>query len=370
MSNLVEKLLQPISADQPCGPDLSYDPRLDELETILKGQPEIEMGSVVKPAEPPDWRQLKGAALEFMGASKHLRVAVMASCSLLKVDGLPGFRDGLQIVRGMLEQYWAPLYPLLDPEDNNDPQQRLNTLGTLTAPRQSVTGWLQVVDYLYTAPLCRPKGAPPVTLDDLLAATKKREAGADGALPAGPDSAQLARAFQSASPDEIKTNHEAAVQSLEAVAGIDAFLTSTLGASGTINFDELRGVLKQIERMLASRVGGNAAPAVGGDAGASAGAEDSSAAGGGGGGSGFAGVAISGSIRSRDDVVRTLESICSYYEQVEPGSPVPFLLRRAQKLARMNFVQAMQELKLAEPDQLRPSMGTAIDDVLPAPPPQ
>ena len=75
----------------------------------------------------------------------------------------------------LLENFWAPVYPLLDPEDNNDPTQRLNILGSLTAPRGSVGGWLRVVDYLYEAPLGKPKGAGPITFDDI-AAAKLREA--------------------------------------------------------------------------------------------------------------------------------------------------------------------------------------------------
>ena len=59
--------------------------------------------------------------------------------------------------------------------------------------------------------------------------------------------------------------------------------------------------------------------------------------------------------------MRAIDSICEYYRQVEPSSPVPYLLRRAQKLARMDFVQAVQELNLATIDSLRPSMGTAVD---------
>ena len=366
MSNLVEKILQPISADQPCGPDLSYDPRLDELENLLKGQPEVEIGSVVKPAEPPDWRQLKGGALEFLGSSKHLRVAVIATCALLRVDGLPGFRDGLQIVRGLVENQWAALYPLLDPEDNNDPQQRLNSLGGLAAPRQSVSGWLQISEFLHTAPLCRPKGAPPITLEDILNARKKE---GDSAAP-GPTAAQLASAFDSASLEEVQANHEAAIQAQEALAGLDAFLTSTLGSGGTISFEELRVLLQQIERTLAPRATGGAAAPISDEAAAGGGETDAQGASGGG-MSGFAGIAIGGSIRSRDDVVKALDSICEYYRQVEPGSPVPLLLRRAQKMAKMDFMQAMQELALATPDQLRPSLGSVIDDLLAsaAPPP-
>ena len=358
MSNLVEKILQPISADQPCGPDLSYDPRLDELENLLKGQPEVEIGAVVRPAEPPDWRQLKGGALDFLGSSKHLRIAVMATCALLKVDGLPGFRDGLQIVRGLVENYWPQLYPLLDPEDNNDPQQRLNILGGLAAPRQSVSGWLQISEYLHTAPLCRPKGAPPISLEDVLNAKKKE----GDATASGPTSAQLASAFESANLEEVKANHEAVTQAMEAVAGLDAFLTSTLGSGGTISFEELRTLLQQIERTLAPRaIGAEAAP----DSGEAASADGASGAPGGGGGApAFAGIAIGGTIRSREDVVKALDSICEYYRQVEPGSPVPLILRRARKMAKMDFVQAMQELALATPDQMRPSLGSIVDELL------
>ena len=70
---------------------------------------------------------------------------------------------------------------------------------------------------------------------------------------------------------------------------------------------------------------------------------------------------VTGPIRSREDVVRTLEAVCAYYQQAEPGSPVPYLLKRAQKLATMNFVEALQELALANLDALRPSMGSTIE---------
>src|SRR5688572_4372980 len=121
MSTVAEKLLEPISADQPCGPDLFYDARFEELETLLKGKPEVEIGSIVKPAEPPDWVELRDRAIDFLRASKHLRPAVLLSCSWVKLDGLPGFLDGLKLVQGLVEKYWATVHPVLDPEDNNDP---------------------------------------------------------------------------------------------------------------------------------------------------------------------------------------------------------------------------------------------------------
>lgn len=357
MSNLVEKLLEPIAGDQACGPDLSYDPRLDEIENLLKGKPEVEIGSVVKPAEPPDWGTLRDRAIDFLGAAKHLRVAVIFACSSLRTDGLEGFRDGLRVVRGLLEKYWGEVHPLLDPDDNNDPQQRLNLLSGLTAPRASVSGWLQTIDYLYQVPLCQARGMAPITLDLLQAAqsaagnTEPRE---EGAPPAGPDLASIEAQIRGSDPENLTATHTLVQEALEAANGIDDYLSATLGAGGSISFEELTNTLETLERTIANYLPG----AGGGDD--SGGGDAGQDEGGGGGGMG-AGPAISGSIRSRDDVVRMLDKICDYYRQVEPGSPVPYILRRAQKLAVMNFVDAMAELNLAGVEQLKPSMGSAVE---------
>src|SRR3954470_10206790 len=183
MSALAEKLLQPVSSDQPCGPDLSNNAEFDNLRTILKGKPEIEVGSLKKPAEPPDWGELKDRSLEFLGKSKHLEVAVMLCAGGLKISGFSGFVDWLQLVRGLLENFWSTVYPVLDPDIDNDPGQRLNILGALTAERGSYSlGWLTILEFLYTAPIYQPKGVPPVTYDDVLASRLK--AAGDATAPA------------------------------------------------------------------------------------------------------------------------------------------------------------------------------------------
>ena len=38
------------------------------------------------------------------------------------------------MLKGMLERYWPDLYPKLDPEDNNDPLERINILASLSTP--------------------------------------------------------------------------------------------------------------------------------------------------------------------------------------------------------------------------------------------
>jgi len=333
---------------------LYYDPRYEEIELILKGKPEVEMGEVKRPAEPPDWRELREKSAAFLGQSKNLRVAVIHCCSLLKLEGLPGFRDGLEVVRGLVEQFWPTLYPLLDAEENNDPTQRLNALRSLMAPRGSLGTWLNMLDYLYATPLFQPKGAPPLTFDDLQAARQRGgpEAGASKA----PDIAALRSAVREGGATQAALHRKNLQDAIESVKAIDEFLAKTIGARNSISFADLEGVLKEMVDGLQAFLGDGTAGQPAGAAGTqppAAGAGDSD------------GIVVSGSIRSREDVVRALDGLCEYYRQVEPGSPVPFLLRRAQRLATMDFVQAVQELNLATIDSLKPSMGSAVE----APPP-
>lgn len=363
MNELVEKLLLPVSAEQPCGPDWSDQPQFDELNRMLKGKPEVEVGSVVKPAEPPDWREVKGRSAEFLAKSKHLGIAMMFCGASLQTAGLPGLRDGLQLLRGLVEQYWPTIYPLLDAEDNNDPTQRLNILGTLNSPRGTVRPdiqqWLAIVDYLYAAPLCTPKGAPAITLDVVENARRRADAPAESSAegtpaPTGMDLNQLNNAFRAAPVPEIEASLAAVAESLDALNGIDQFLTQNLGAGGTISFDELQKTLRELQNVLTAQSPGSQPEATAGGEVAASGSEIAAPASAG-------ALAISGTVQSRADVVRAIDTICDYYRQVEPSSPVPYLLRRAQKMATMNFLEAVQELNVANADTLRPSMGSSVD---------
>ncbi len=347
MNDTIQKLLEPINPEQPCGPDLSNDPKYDELTAIAKGKPEVEMGSVNKPAEPPDWRDLRDKSAAYLGQSKHLNVALMYVCSLTRTDGLIGFCGGLKLMRGLLEKYWPALYPQLDPEDNNDPTQRLNILGTLTAPRGSISGWLRVVDYLYAAEICRPKGQPPISFEQLVTARDK--------VPGSPDVSQLSSAFSGMGGEVLASCQQSLKEALETAQGIDQFLTTTLGAGNTISFDTLLKSLQELTALLAPYMAGDAVVAVGGtddEVGNASGGSAST-------------ISIRGAVKSREDVLRVIDSICSYYQQVEPSSPVPYVLRRAQKMVKMNFVETVQELSIANVEALRPSMGSAVDSAQP-----
>jgi type VI secretion system protein ImpA len=59
--------------------------------------------------------------------------------------------------------------------------------------------------------------------------------------------------------------------------------------------------------------------------------------------------ATGGEIRSREDAVRALDLVCGYLERAEPSNPAPLLIRRAQRLMNMTFVDIVKDLM---PDSL------------------
>src|SRR4051812_1572221 len=132
MSIDVEKLLSPVDGENPVGSDLSYDPSMMEIDQLAAGKPEQQVGDTIVPAEDPDWKELRSRCTEALSKTKDLRVAMHLLVACVKMDGLKGLREGLGLIRGMLEKYWEKVYPQLDPEDGNDPLLRMNIVSTLT----------------------------------------------------------------------------------------------------------------------------------------------------------------------------------------------------------------------------------------------
>jgi type VI secretion system protein ImpA len=55
-------------------------------------------------------------------------------------------------------------------------------------------------------------------------------------------------------------------------------------------------------------------------------------------------VSAPGEIRTREDAIRLLESVCKYLERTEPTNPAPLLIKRAQRLMTLSFLDIIKEL--------------------------
>jgi type VI secretion system protein ImpA len=332
-----DELLKPISDEKPCGEDVSYDQGFQELEGMIRGKPETQFS----PAEDPDWKQLRERCLELWSRSKDLRLATALSLATLKMDGLPALPAGLTLLKGMLEKYWDSCYPLLDPADNSDPTQRLNIIAAIATPVGTFGDPMRFLERLRQAPLANSRQMGNYSLADIMLS----ESGAAGTEEKpGPTAAQIEAAFRDTSPEDLAAANEAVNESLKLASEIDQWLGKTVGNDRAPDLDALCREIKEIQKRLAAYLPAGSVTA---SAPAEAGAPEAT------GTAANAGAPkrrIEGEVQSREDVIRMILKICSYYEKTEPSSPVPNILKRAQRLAEMDFMQIINDLS---PDSVK-----------------
>jgi type VI secretion system protein ImpA len=326
----LENYLTEIAPDSPCGASLEDDFAFAQLENEAKFVGERQMGGEIIPEVEPDWKKVRASALDLLARSRDIQIAMHLACALLHTDGISGLNEGLALIHGLLANYWEEVHPRQDPEDDY-PILRVNTLGTLKDGKkilgplgklsltQSKAGnfcWREIE-------LARDVEANVIPKSDLI-----------------PDMALIEAAFLDTPLDFLKTQASHFKKTQKLLQDIVALVADKAGSVNTPDVAPLLSVLININKFLAEKIQQRAEAAQ--EDGAEAEAEA------------VPGVegettpsrvpARTGSIQSREDVIRSIDAICKYFERYEPSSPVPLLLLRAKKMLTMNFMEILSEL--------------------------
>lgn len=334
----IAALLADVSPGQPCGENLEYDLDFAALERAAKSVPEQVMGDAVVPAKDPDWRDVRSRALGLLVRSKDLRIAVVLVRSLLRIDGILGFCDGLQILCALVKDRWDAVHPRLDPDEAFDPTARVNALACLCDPDALLRD-------LRETPMVTSRAFGPVCWRDVAIVSGEVKPLGQDTTPRF-DAASLNAAFRDADADQLRGVAIALAAANARSMALEQFLTEKVGTSHAIDFEPLTGLLgsmaKYLNQRLADRglgeelAAGDPADGGGATAAAAAMAAATAAAGNGAG--------RLGEITGRDDVIRLLDRICAYYARCEPASPVPLLLERAKRLVPLGFAEIVRAL--------------------------
>jgi type VI secretion system protein ImpA len=319
--------LDPLEGELPTGSDLEYDPDFLALERAAAPRAERAIGDAVKAAEEPDWDEVASLATGLLERSRDLRVATHLTTAWLRTGGMAGWAAGLELIRGLLENHWDGVHPQLDAEDDDDPTARVNAVATIANP-------LGLLGYFRNTPFVQSPRVGRFSLRDLRIAngTLKVDAG-DEALP----SMTELEACCLDCPEEQLTGTLAALTSaLEHAKAIDQVFNDRIGTAGP----DLKPLLtdsyelKKFVEAQASRRN----PAATTDADSEGGTDggETSAAG--------PRASVPGRIETPQDVLRRLDELCEYYARCEPSSPVPLLLRRAQRLVGKTFFDLLRDL--------------------------
>jgi type VI secretion system protein ImpA len=323
----VDKLLEPVSDDAPCGEDLEYDPAFIEMNQAAEERPEQQMGESVIAAEPADWKKVRKLAEELCGKTKDLRVGLTLTRALSQTAGPVGLADGLAFLRGLLEKHWDGVHPKLDPDDDNDPTMRVNILIGLVDP----TAMLRPIRM---TPIVASKTMGKFSLRDIEIARGELIPGSDEE-PA--DMAVIDAAFMDSSLEDLQERADAMGRSVEHAKALDTVLTEKVGATQAPDLSALPEALGEVHQALAEQLSRRGVETDVGAEGATAGASAGAGAPGG-------AQPIAGEVNTREDVIRVLDKACHYYERHEPSSPVPLLLRRAKRLVAKDFMEILRDL--------------------------
>jgi type VI secretion system protein ImpA len=327
LTSPVESLLQPVAFAAPCGADLEYDPAFLELERLVQGKPEQQMGSSVVPAQEPDWDAIVQRAAALLGKTKDLRVAFHLTRALLNRDGFAGLRVGLAMLRGLVEGYWDGLFPRLEPAEANDPTFRINIL-------MGLCDSAAVIERVRAIPLVTSRAFGRFNLRDLAIAA--------GELPPAPGttapaSTAIDGAFAESAVADLHTTAASVRESLEHLAALEATVGAQVGLALAPSFSMLSGLLGRAHKILAARLEMRgvkcASPAAGPPAAAAAASEAPAGQ-----------AALTGTVTSREEVVRSFERICDYYQRHEPSSPMPLLLQRCKRLVSASFLDIVRDV--------------------------
>ncbi len=342
----LEQCLLPVSAQDPCGPDLEYDPEFLALEQAVRPQPGQEFrrgdgATIAVEAAETQWPKVLEQAQALLARTKDLRVALLLVRALLHQEGYAGIASGMALLRRLLQDYWEGIHPRLEPDDA-DPTMRLNALAALNAT-DSVLGDIRssfVVD-------SRQHGR--LRVRDIETAQGRLEPPPGESKLSATELAGLLDAALSQSP-ELTGQSAAALQDLDAMTD---WLAQRVGDASLPDLSDLRDMLQLVATALDRGALGQSEQAQGRAAGNSP--------------SGLAqkyqdgpATAILGSIDCRDDVVKSLEILCQYLERNEPTNPVQILLRRAQRMMNMNFLELMQDMAPDGLDQAEKVVGQKI----------
>lgn len=333
-----ERLLEPISADQPCGNDLRKDTSTTSLyhgnnaiKDRRKKAGEMERKIPIKEENQDDyyyfrqsldeWRQVDRQARVILAEhSKDLEVVTWLIEALVRVYGFAGLRDGFRLASELIERYWDQLYPLPDPDDTVPRAWPLVKLNGFSQESDSL-----LVRAIWRVPLTETSDRikiPPLTwLDHNI-----RSDAESAVKESSPEFFSALRADLIQCQEYFEQLCRLVDENLCRTLGKDKW---SLGKFPSSHINKALNDCREAVRKLTKE-----SEAVPTEAAAAApGSEKSSAD-----------TALTTNLTSREKALQTLIDVANYFERTEPHSPLPSLLKQAVRWARMSYAEWLNEV--------------------------
>jgi type VI secretion system protein ImpA len=108
----VESLVTPIAGANPSGASLRYAGTYDAIQEARRADDALAQGDWQHATKVSDWRAVIDLATTALATrTKDLQIAAWLLEAAVKTHGFAGFRDGLRLVRELMDGFWDTVYP-------------------------------------------------------------------------------------------------------------------------------------------------------------------------------------------------------------------------------------------------------------------
>lgn len=301
----IDKLLAPVSEQQPCGEDLAFSSEIDAIVRARQADdPSIEQGAWVTDLKEADWKFVARQCTQLIEKrSKDLQLAVWLAEAGVKTGGVRGLADSLELIAALCERHWDGLYPLSD-EDGFE--RRIGNLAWVAA---RIAPWLRAV------PLTEgnPPGGAAYALSDFDVAR------AHG----GEELAKLEAARQRGARSFYRNLLRDCGQCKAAIDRLEQSVDARLGADGP-SFSAAKSGLESVLLFVKPLAGEETAVTA-----ALPDAAPATPAASGQGGSDAPSAVANGPLQNRVQALAQLRAVAEYFRRTEPHSPVAYLAEKA-----------------------------------------
>ena len=334
-----EQLLAPVSALQPTGINIREDEanaplyyRLKDARTSARiaerqADAEAERGPIA-----PEWRSIFDLAQDILrNHSKDLEVAVWLTEAAIRLRGFAGLLECFTLLDGLIERYWETLHSV----DTQDLSAKVAPLAGLNGVGSDGA----LIQPLRLAAITAPASGEPAGLWHYMV-TRRRADSAEGILLAAAAKNTDTPSFKSiySAITGSLTHFESMSNRLDLLCGIDSPPSSTIRNTLIEAADALRDVSGLGTETLGEVVG----PAHAEPEGASTPDSEKVAA------IVAATVPVAPTepviLHSREDALRELSRIATFFQEHEPNSPTGFTLETLIRRARLPLGELLQEL--------------------------
>jgi type VI secretion system protein ImpA len=266
--------------------------------------------------------------------TKDLEVAAWVTEAYLRSHGLAGLFAGATLIKGLTEQYWDGLFPL--PDDYG--------IETRVAPITGLNGrdgGGSLIQPLYKIHFFDRADGTPVTFfayqsSEQLPAlpTERRDARIKAGTMPWDDMEKEARSNGAAALGRLRDEATAALEAWEAMATV----LDEKASEDPPSTSHVRDMLRQIHAAAvryapAPEAAVEAAPAAEGTEAVADGAV-----------AGPGGFPTTARTVSRDDALKTLETIATFFRRTEPASPLAYTLDDAIRRAKLTWPELLAEV--------------------------